>query len=74
MIFVDIFYLNIFIERKHPVKRLLYLLKPPCPKCPYTFGQVKFVANPCPMCKMNDYQTYEMLVKGTYRPSNMPDK
>ena len=45
------------------MKKLLYFIKPPCPKCPYTLGQVKFVTNPCPMCKMNDYKIYEMFVK-----------
>ena len=28
-------------------------LKPPCPKCPYTLGQVKTLTNPCPQCKLN---------------------
>lgn len=39
-------------------------IKPPCPQCPYTLGQVKFFDNPCPECKLNNYSMYEMLVKG----------
>lgn len=40
-------------------KKLIYLIKPPCSKCPYTLGLVHSVKNPCPECKENGYQTYE---------------
>ena len=56
------------------IKKLLKKLKdsiaPPCPKCPYTLGYVKFVKNPCPECKLNGYQTYKILInKGGNVPS-----
>jgi len=51
------------------MKKLLYLIKPPCGKCPYKLGRVKFVDSPCPMCKLNDYRIYEMLVEVKYRPT-----
>ncbi len=38
-------------------------LKQPCPKCPYTLGQVKTLANPCPQCKLNGYNMYEQFMK-----------
>ena len=38
-------------------------LKPPCPKCPYTLGQVKTLTNPCPQCKLNGYSMYEQFMK-----------
>lgn len=41
------------------MKKLIYQLKPPCQKCPYTLGIVKTVVNPCPQCKWNGYQFYE---------------
>ena len=44
--------------------KLLYRIKPPCRKCPYKLGLVECVANPCPQCKLNNYGTYEMLIKG----------
>lgn len=49
--------------------KLIDKIKPPCPKCPYTLGQVQFVQSPCPMCKINDYQTYKMLISrgGKYK-------
>jgi predicted nucleic-acid-binding Zn-ribbon protein len=44
-----------------------YSIAPPCPKCPYTLGYVKFVVNPCPQCKLNNYKTYHILAEGKYR-------
>ena len=41
------------------IKKLIYQIKPPCPKCPYTLELVHTVKNPCPECKANDYQTFE---------------
>lgn len=46
--------------------KLIDLLKPPCPQCPYTLGQVKFIDNPCPNCKLNNYQMYHVLAKDKY--------
>jgi hypothetical protein len=46
------------------MKKIVYGIKPPCPKCPYTLGHVQFVTNPCPECKANNYRMYEELVKG----------
>ena len=40
-------------------KNLIYQIKSPCPKCPYTLGLVHTVKNPCPECKENGYQTFE---------------
>jgi hypothetical protein len=45
------------------MKKLLHRIKPPCPKCPYTLGQVVFVRNPCPECKADNYSTYDELIK-----------
>lgn len=41
------------------ITRLLYKIKPPCDKCPYTLGQVHTPLNPCPQCKVNGYETFE---------------
>ena len=38
---------------------LIYLINPPCPKCPYTLGLVKTLRNPCPECQLNGYKTFE---------------
>lgn len=43
--------------------KLNYMLKKPCPKCPYTLGFVHTVKNPCPECKANGYQSYEHFKK-----------
>ena len=47
------------------LKSLINRIKPPCKKCPYKLGRVQFVENPCPQCKMNNYQTYHMLISGS---------
>lgn len=39
--------------------KLIYQMKPPCPKCPYTLGILHTVSNPCPQCKANGYQSFE---------------
>lgn len=44
------------------IKKLIYTIKPPCPKCPYTLGTVHTLKNPCPECKTNGYQTYEIFL------------
>lgn len=46
------------------IKKLFYLIKPPCPKCPYTLGLVHTAFNPCPGCRANGYQTYEHFQRG----------
>lgn len=40
-------------------KELLYMLKPPCSKCPYRLGMVHTVVNPCPQCRENHYGMFE---------------
>jgi len=55
-----------FMKEIEKLKRSVF---PPCPKCPYTLGYVKFVKNPCPMCKLDNYSTYDSLIeqmKGRY--------
>lgn len=37
--------------------------KKPCPECPYALGLIHTVTNPCPQCKLNDYQSYEWFRK-----------
>jgi len=39
--------------------KLIYRIKPPCPKCPYKLGLVKFFINPCTECKEGGYRIYE---------------
>ena len=46
------------------LKKLLYAIKPPCSKCPYTLGQVQFVRSPCPECKANNHNMYNILKNG----------
>lgn len=46
------------------VSNLIHLFKPPCPQCPYTLGEVRFVVSPCPQCKLNNYQMYHQLKNG----------
>ncbi len=45
------------------LKRVIYQLKPPCPKCPYTLGQIHTLVNPCPQCRENSYQMFERFQK-----------
>lgn len=45
------------------MKKLIHQLKPPCPKCPYTLGQVHTLANPCPSCKESGYRMFEQFQK-----------
>ena len=37
--------------------------KAPCPKCPYKLGIVKTLVNPCPQCRLNEYQMFEQFQK-----------
>ncbi len=56
------------------MKKVFYRIKPPCHKCPYTFGLVHTLINPCPQCKSNGYQSYEWFKKylpaGCFIPKN----
>lgn len=45
------------------MKKMAYRLNPPCPKCPYKLGLIEMVANPCPQCKLSDYQNFEQFGK-----------
>ncbi len=45
------------------IKKLIYQIKPPCPKCPYTLGLAYTPKNPFPECKLNHYETYEWFQK-----------
>ena len=47
------------------LRNLIDKIKPPCPKCPYTLGLVKFVVDPCPNCKHNGYNMYYKLTKAS---------
>lgn len=49
-------------------KKLRKLMGLPCKKCPYTLGEVKMVVNPCPQCKLNGYNMYEMLTSNKKKP------
>lgn len=44
-------------------KKLIYQIKPPCDKCPYHLGLVATLVNPCPHCRENDYQSFEIFQK-----------
>lgn len=41
------------------IKQLIYKIKTPCSKCPYTLGLVYTVKTPCPECKEKGYRTFE---------------
>lgn len=45
------------------MRKLIYQIKAPCLKCPYTLGQVHTLKNPCPECRKNGYQMYELFLK-----------
>ena len=36
---------------------------PPCVRCPYRLGLVKFVQSPCPACRMDGYRMYDVLTR-----------
>jgi len=38
-------------------------LIPPCPKCPWKLGRVCVDPNPCPMCRLDNYSTYDTLIE-----------
>ncbi len=37
--------------------------KKPCAKCPYKLGAVETPVNPCPQCKLNNYDACERFLK-----------
>lgn len=39
-------------------------VRPPCARCPYRLGLVKFVQSPCPACRMDSYRMYDVLTRG----------
>ena len=39
-------------------------VRPPCARCPYRLGLVKFVQSPCPACHMDGYRMYDVLTCG----------
>ena len=39
-------------------------VRPPCARCPYRLGLVKFVQSPCSACRMNGYCMYDVLTRG----------
>ena len=45
------------------VENLIYRVKPPCPNCPHTLGQIHTFINPCLECKLNGYQMYEWFLR-----------
>ena len=45
------------------LKKVIFQLKPPCPKCPSTLGQMHTLVNPCPQCKEDGYQMFERFQK-----------
>lgn len=45
------------------MKKLIHQMSPPCTNCPYKLGLVQTLANPCPQCKENGYQTFEQFQK-----------
>lgn len=45
------------------LKKIMKYMKKSCRKCPYKLGLIETVANPCPQCKLNDYQAFEQFRK-----------
>lgn len=56
------------------IGKLIHSVVPPCPKCPYTLGQVRLVDNPCPDCKLDNYEMYCVLTEGKYREKEVNKK
>ena len=49
---------------------LIQKIIPPCSNCPYKLGIIKTLENPCPQCKLNNYQTYEVFQKQLFRKNS----
>ena len=52
------------------LQRALRTVRPPCARCPYRLGLVKFVQSPCPACRMDGYRMFDVLTRGRY---NFPE-
>ena len=50
------------------LERLINKIIPPCHKCPYKLGHVKFVIDPCPRCKVDNYSMYYQLTQRRFKP------
>ena len=46
------------------LQNIFRTVHPPCARCPYRLGLVKFVQSPCPACRMDGYSTYDDLTRG----------
>ena len=46
------------------LQNVLRTVRPPCARCPYRLGLVKFVQSPCPACRMDGYRTFDVLMRG----------
>lgn len=55
------------------MKKMLYKVKPPCYKCPYKLGVIKTLTNPCPMCMLNGYSTFEQFRKQLSREPSIKE-
>ena len=55
------------------MKKIIYQLKLPCSKCLYKSGEVKTTVNPCPQCKQNNYQDFEIFRTKSGRYINEDD-
>jgi len=49
------------------IKKIKKKAKLLCSKCPYTLGLVIYVDSPCPICMLNNFQTYYTLIEGKYK-------
>ena len=45
------------------LQNVLRTVHPPCARCPYRLGLVKFVQSPCPACRMDGYRMYDVLTR-----------
>ena len=45
------------------MKNFINKVQAPCNNCPYKLGIIQTVTNPCPQCKLNHYQSYEVFKK-----------
>ncbi len=54
------------------VKDFICPKKPPCAQCLYTLGLVKTLRDPCPECKLNNYQMYEIFRNRGYMGDPSP--
>lgn len=48
------------------ITNLICPKQPPCAQCPYTLGLVETLRDPCPECKLNNYQMYEIFQQRRY--------